>query len=60
MDHIPPWNAVTWGSDGPISKNPFNAAVMDALHDIKKSKKNLERKDEDVEDAKENILSLKA
>ncbi len=60
MDRVPPWNAVVWGPDGPVGKNSLIAATMDALRNIKKSKKYLERKEKDVEDAKENIVSLKA
>ncbi len=60
MDRVPPWNAVAWGPDGPVGKNLLNAVMMDALRNIEKSKKYLERKEKDVEDAKENIVSLKA
>jgi hypothetical protein len=60
MDRVPPRNAVAWGPDGPVGENPLNAAAMDALRDIEKSKKHLERKEEDVEDAKENVVSLRA
>jgi hypothetical protein len=60
MDRVLPWKAIAWGPNGPIGKNLLNAAAMDTLRDIQKSKKYLERKEKDVEDAKENVVSLKA
>ena len=42
------------------SGSPLDMAAMDALRDIKKTKKYLERKEDDVEDAKEKVVSLKA
>ncbi|KAL3816347.1 hypothetical protein ACHAXA_011447 [Cyclostephanos tholiformis] len=60
MDRVPPINAVAWGPNGPVNESPLDIAAMDALRDIKKSKNYLERKEEDVEDAKEKVVNLKA
>lgn len=60
MDRVPPRKAVAWGPNGPVGESPLEVAAMDALRDIMKSKKYLGRKEEDVEDAKETVLSLKA
>lgn len=60
MDRVPPRNAVAWGPNGPVSESPLDIAAMDALRDIKKSKKYLERKEGDVEDFKEKVVNLKA
>ena len=60
MDRVPPRNAIAWGPNGPVSESPLDMAAMDALRDIKKSKNYLERKEDDVEDAKEKVVSLKA
>jgi hypothetical protein len=60
MDRVPPRNAVAWGPNGPVGESPLDVAAMDALRDIKKSKTYLERKEEDVQDAKETVVSLKA
>ena len=62
MDRVPPRDAVAWGPNGRIGdgENPLDMAAMDALRDIKKSKRVLERKEEAVEDAKEEVVTLKA
>mmetsp|Transcript_19283 Transcript_19283/g.41829 ORF Transcript_19283/g.41829 Transcript_19283/m.41829 type:complete len:739 (-) Transcript_19283:197-2413(-) len=64
MDRVPPRNAVAWGPNGRIGAsgetNPLDRAAMEALGDIQKMKRFLERKEEDVEDAKEEVVSLKA
>ena len=62
MDRVPPRDAVAWGPNGRIGdgENPLDRAAMDALRDIKKSKRVLERKEEDVEEAKEEVVTLKA
>lgn len=61
MDRVPPRGAVAWGPNGAIgSGDPLEGAAMDALQDIKKSKRYLERKENEVEDAKEEVISLKA
>ena len=62
MDRVPPRGAVAWGPDGPLEggESPLDRAAMDALRDIKKSKRYLERKESDVEDAKDEVVNLKA
>ena len=66
LDRVPPQNAVSWGPNGRIESedgdysNPLDVAAMEALRDIQRSKRVLERKEQDVEDAKEVVLSLKA
>ena len=66
LDRVPPGqNAVPWGPNGPIESedgefsNPLDVAAMEALRDIQRSKRVLERKEQDVEDAKDVVLSLK-
>ena len=66
LDRVPPGqNAVPWGPNGRIESedgefsNPLDVAAMEALRDIQRSKRVLERKEQDVEDAKEVVLSLK-
>ena len=61
MDRVPPRDAIAWGPNGPVgSGGPLESAAMDALRDIKKSKLFLERKENDVEDAKNEVVNLKA
>ena len=66
LDRVPPGqNAVPWGPNGRIESedgdysNPLDVAAMEALRDIQRSKRVLERKEQDVEDAKDVVLSLK-
>jgi len=62
MDRVPPRGAVAWGPNGQIAsgENPLDRAAMEALGDIQKSKRFLERKESKVEDAKEEVVNLKA
>jgi hypothetical protein len=63
MDRVPPRDAIAWGPNGPVGsggENPLDSAAMDALRDIKKSKMILERKENEVEDAKNEVVTLKA
>ena len=62
MDRVPPRGAVAWGPNGQIGsgEDPLDRAAMEALRDIKKSKKYLERKENAVEDAKDEVVNLKA
>ena len=63
MDRVPPRDAIAWGPNGPVGngdESPLESAAMDALRDIKKSKLFLEKKENDVEDAKNEVVSLKA
>lgn len=61
MDRVPPRGAVAWGPNGRLGEeDPLDRAAMDALRNIKKSKRKLERKENEVEDAKEEVVSLKA
>lgn len=63
MDRVPPRDAIAWGPNGPVGsggENPLESAAMDALRDIKKSKMFLERKENEVEDAKNEVVTLKA
>jgi hypothetical protein len=59
MDRVPPPNAVAWGPDGELGESPLDLAAMEAIQDIEMSKRLLERKEEDVEDAKDEVVSLK-
>ena len=59
MDRVPPPNAVAWGPNGVLEDTPLDVAAMEAIQDIEMSKRLLERKEEDVEDAKEEVVSLK-
>ncbi|KAL7553694.1 hypothetical protein ACHAWF_017004 [Thalassiosira exigua] len=62
MDRVPPSGAVAWGPNGRMEPgdNPLDRAAMDALRDIKRSKRKLERKEDAVEVAKEDVVTLKA
>ncbi len=62
MDRVPPRDAIAWGPNGSVrsGESPLETAAMDALRDIKKSKLFLEKKENDVEDAKNEVVSLKA
>ena len=53
---------MAWGPNGQIAsgENPLDRAAMEALGDIQKSKRFLERKEIKVEDAKEEVVNLKA
>ena len=59
MDRVPPPNAVAWGPNGALEDSPLDVAAMEAIQDIEMSKRLLERKEEDVEDAKDEVVSLK-
>jgi len=59
MDRVPPPNAVAWGPNGALEDSPLDVAAQEAIQDIEISKRLLERKEEDVEDAKEEVVSLK-
>lgn len=52
MDRVPPPN-------GALEDSPLDVAAQEAIQDIEISKRLLERKEEDVEDAKEEVVSLK-
>jgi len=62
MDRVPPRGAVAWGPEGRIAsgENPLDRAAMEALEDIQKSKRYLEKKERMVDDAKEEVLNLKS
>lgn len=63
MDRVPPRDAIAWGPNGPAGsggESPLESAAMDALREIKKSKLFLEKKENDVEDAKNEVVNLKA
>jgi len=62
MDRVPPRGAVAWGPEGRIAsgENPLDRAAMEALEDIRKSKRYLEKKERKVEDAKEEVVNLKS
>jgi len=59
MDRVPPPNAIAWGPNGALEDSPLDVAAQEAIQDIEISKRLLERKEEDVEDAKEEVVSLK-
>ena len=58
-DRVPPRDGIAWGPNGQvIGESPLNVAAMDALRDIKKIKRLLVRKEEDVELAKAKVVNL--
>ena len=62
MDRVPPRGAVAWDPSGQVGsgEDPLDRVAMEALQDIKKSKKHLERKENAVEDANDQVVNLKA
>lgn len=63
MDRVPPRNAVAWGPNGRASgggKDAQTKAALDALRDIERAKKILDKKEDMVVDAREEVASLKA
>ncbi|KAL7449366.1 hypothetical protein ACHAWC_003898 [Mediolabrus comicus] len=60
MDRVPPRGVAAWGPNGPVSDDVQTMAAMDAMDEIKRAKKFLEKKEEMVEDAKEEVVALKA
>jgi len=63
MDRVPPRDAVAWGPEGAVGdggENPLDRAAMEALRDIDSLKRYLQQKEGDVDDAKEEVISLKA
>lgn len=60
MDRVPPRGVAAWGPNGPVSDDVQSMAAMDALEEIKRAKKFLEKKEDMVEDAKEEVVALKA
>jgi len=60
MDRVPPRGVAAWGPNGPVSDDVQRMAAMDAMEEIKRAKKFLEKKEDMVEDAKEEVVALKA
>lgn len=60
MDRVPPRGVAAWGPNGPVSDDVQTMAAMDAMEEIKRAKKFLEKKEDMVEDAKEEVVALKA
>ena len=60
MDRVPPRGVAAWGPSGPVSDDVQAMAAMDAMEEIKRAKKFLEKKEDMVEDAKEEVVALKA
>ena len=60
MDRVPPRGVAAWGPNGPVSDDVQAMAAMDAMEEIKRAKKFLEKKEDMVEDAKEEVVALKA
>jgi hypothetical protein len=59
MDRIPP-RAAAWGPGGRIGRDAQTVAAVDAEREIEKAKKYLEKKEDLVDDAKQEVASLKA
>lgn len=60
MDRVPPRGVAAWGPNGPVSDDVQTMAAMNAMDEIKRAKKFLEKKEDMVEDAKEEVVALKA
>ena len=60
MDRVPPRGVAAWGPNGPVSDDVQTMAAMDAMDEIKRAKKFLSKKEDMVEDAKEEVVALKA
>jgi len=60
MDRVPPRGVAAWGPNGPVSDDVQTMAAMDAMDEIKRAKKFLEKKEDMVDDAKEEVVALKA
>jgi len=63
MDRVPPRGATSWGPNGRESGDGVDAqtkAAMDALLEIRQAKKYLEKKENMVLDAEEEVVALKA
>ena len=60
MDRVPPRGVAAWGPNGPVSDDVQTMAAMGAMDEIKRAKKFLEKKEDMVEDTKEEVVALKA
>ena len=60
MDRIPPRSVAAWGPNGRVDRDAQTLAAVDAEREIKKAQKYLEKKEDLVEDAKQEVASLKA
>eukprot|EP00804_Cyclotella_cryptica_P021370 CCRYP_016772-RA/>CCRYP_016772-RA protein AED:0.03 eAED:0.03 QI:673/1/1/1/0.5/0.66/3/167/499 len=60
MDRIPPRSVAAWGPNGRLDRDAQTLAAVDAEREIQKAKKYLEKKEDLVEDAKQEVASLKA
>ena len=63
MDRVPPKGAAAWGPNGRASGGGMDAqskAALDALREIRKAKRYLEKKKDMVLDAEEEVVALKA
>jgi hypothetical protein len=60
MDRIPPRSVSAWGPNGRADRDAQSMAAIDAEREIEKASKYLEKKEDMVDDAKEEVISLKA
>lgn len=60
MDRIPPRSVAAWGPNGRADRDAQSMAAIDAEREIEKARKYLEKKEDMVDDAKEEVISLKA
>jgi hypothetical protein len=60
MDRIPPRSVGAWGPNGRADRDAQSMAAIDAEREIEKARKYLEKKEDMVDDAKEEVISLKA
>lgn len=60
MDRIPPRSVAAWGPNGRADRDAQTMAAIEAEREIEKAKKYLDKKEDMVDDAKQDVVSLKA
>ena len=60
MDRIPPRSVTAWGPSGRLDRDAQTLAAVEAEREIKKAQRYLDKKEDMVDDAKEEVVSLKA
>ena len=60
MDRIPPRSVAAWGPEGRVDRDAQTLAALKAEREIEKARKYVEKKEDMVDDAKREVISLKA
>ena len=60
MDRIPPRSVTAWGPNGRADGDAQTLAALEAEREIEKARKYVNKKEDMVDDAKQDVVSLKA